>query len=499
VYGAAAAADTPLPSLLPTPAATADAPIVSPPPPSSVPAELPPPLVTGQPTSQPVNPPTSDPHAGTPPANPLPATPDTPPPADKPAEPQGDPHAGAPPQQQPVPSKTQQNTACSACQQPQVDTKWHDDHHGPCEDWWLDAGYRALWIKDMRFQSTLVTSNGATLFGNQDVSFDTFNGVYANVGLWLNCRRTVGIEFNGFFVDRQDVVQTFASDATGAPAITRPITDALRLAPVNVIVSSPGVASGSVTVDSASRLSSAGVNGVWNVMQCDNYSVNALYGFRYIDLEESVDIAQSSTPLNGGAFSFGGAPLPAGVGLSLADDFHTRNQFYGGLAGTRGEWRLGPLFVGGLSTISFGPDHQTTEITGLTTPLAGGFQPLRGGLLAVGGGSAPVIAPNGQIAALVQQGNINRYTTNRFIIAPEVGAELGIYVTNGLRLGVAYNFLYMSDVARPNRQIDTRVNQRFVPASPGFGAGAGQPLPLFPVSQEDFHAHAVTFTAEVRW
>jgi hypothetical protein len=483
VCGAAAAADTPLPSLLPTPAVTADAPIVSPPVTggaSSVPAELPPPLVTGQPTAQPVNPP--------------PAQPETPPKAEKPPEPQ----PPTQPQQQNQPT-AQPNTNCDACQQPQVDTKWHDDHQGPCEDWWLDAGYRALWIKDMRFQSTLVTSNGATLFGNQDVSFDSFNGVYANGGFWLNCRRTVGIEINGFFVDRQDVVQTFASDANGSPAISRPITDALRIAPVNVIVSAPNVASGSVTVDAASRFASAGINGVWNVMQCDNYSVNALYGFRYIDLEESVDIAQTSTPLNGGAFSFGGAPLPAGVGMSLADDFHTRNQFYGGLAGTRGEWRLGPLFVGGLSTISFGPDHQTTEITGLTTPLAAGFQPLRGGLLAVGGGSAPIFTPNGQIAALAQQGNVGRYTTNRFIIAPEVGAELGIYVTNGLRLGVAYNFLYMSEVTRPNRQIDTRVNQRFVPASPSFGVGAGQPLPLFPVSQEDFHVNAVTFTAEVRW
>jgi hypothetical protein len=496
--GLAMAGDTPVPSVIPTPPVLKADVIAVPLPgdagpsaPSALPTELPPPLTNGDQPPVDATKPDAQPDK---PATGEPAKPDSPDKAkDKPADQQN--------QQQQNQTQSQNQSTCqqASTQQSAEEKKWRDCHQGPYDVLWFDGGYRAMWIKDMRFQSTLVTSGPVTLFGNQDVSFDTFNGVYANVGMWLNCRHTVGIEMNGFYFDRQDVTQTFASDATGAPALSRPITDALTLAPVNVIVSSPNVASGVVTINEASRLASAGVNGVFNIMNCENYSVNALYGFRYIDLMESVDIAQTSTPLNGGTFTFGGQTLPAGVGLSLADDFHTRNQFYGGLAGTRGEWRFGPLFVGASGSTSFGPDHQTTEITGRTTALVPGGATLPGGLLAVGGGTAPVFAPNGQIAALVPQGNIGRYTTNRFIIAPEVGAEIGLYVTDGIRLGVSYNFLYMSDVARPNRQIDTRINQKFVPASPAFGAGAGQPLPLFPVSQEDFHANAVTFTAEIRY
>lgn len=387
---------------------------------------------------------------------------------------------------------------------PTTKQEWHDTHCGPHYETWLDGGYRVMWNKNERITSTLANSGSTILFGGEDVNFGTFQGFYFDGGLWLDCRHHLGVEFNGFYFGTQSVTQTFASDAAGNPTITRPIIDALTFVPVNVIVANadPALgtpASGSVTVRNTSLLGGLGANGVMNLSHNEDYTVDSLMGFRYIDLEERLNVSQVSTPLFPATMFFGGVPLPPGVGVALTDDFHTRNQFYGGLIGTRGEMHFGPTFVSLLSTVALGPNHETVDINGFTTAQMPGGRTLSGGLLAVGQGIQTVLGPDGQPAAFVRQGNLGRVTTNRFIVVPEVGIEAGLYVTSHIRLAVGYNFLYMTDVARPGRQIDSYINPRFVPTSPAFGSLSGAPLPMVTGAREDFHAHMVQFSAEVRY
>jgi hypothetical protein len=409
-----------------------------------------------------------------------------------------------PPTAQPVPSAA----APSCCTEPA--TKWQDTHVGPREQLWFNAGYRLWWIKDARIPTALVTTGPASgggqpgagttiLFGGQDVNYGSFSGLNLEGGLWLDCRHTFGIEIGGFYFGRQDVTATFSSDAAGNPFIARPFTTALTMTPAAAIVSSPGILSGTVTGQTASRLAGANINAVKNLFQCEDYTVDTLYGFRYIDLAERLDVTQNSTPLNGGTLAFNGGALPPGVGLSLADSFTTRNQFYGGLIGTRGELRFGPAFIDLSSTVALGPNHETLQVYGRTTALTPGGLTLPGGLLAVGGGNETVNAANGQPTAFVHQGNIGRYTTNRFIVAPEVGLSAGAYVTSHIKLAVGYNFLYMTDVVRPGQQVNPQIDTRFVPSSPAFGSTSGQPVPTVTGRREDFHAQGVTFSAEVKY
>jgi hypothetical protein len=413
----------------------------------------------------------------------------------------------APPTAAPTPPATTAAPS-SCCTEPT--TKWQDTHCGPREQIWIDAGYRLWWVKDARIPSTLVTTGpnaaaggtGAgttTLFGGQDVNYGSFNGVNVDGGLWLDCRHTFGIEVGGFYFGRQDVTQTFASDAAGNPVIARPFTSALTMAPTADIVSSPGLLAGSVTVQTTSRLAGAGINAVKNLSHCEDYTVDTLFGFRYIDLEERLDVTQTSTPLNGGTLAFGGGTLPPGVGLSLADSFATRNQFYGGVIGSRGELRFGPAFIDVSSTIAIGPNHEVLQVYGRTTGLTPGNPTLPGGLLAVGGGNETVIGANGQPTAFVHQGNIGRYTTNRFIVAPEGSVQAGAYISSHVKLAIGYNFLYMTDVIRPGQQVNTQVNTRFVPSSPAFGSTSGVQVPTVTGRREDFHAQGLTFSAEVKY
>jgi hypothetical protein len=264
-----------------------------------------------------------------------------------------------------------------------------------------------------------------------------------------------------------------------------------------VLVSSPGVLAGAVAVSTRSQLYGGEANIVRNLEACPDYTLDTYFGFRYLDLEESLTVVQSSRPLNGTTLEFNGGRLPPGVGLTLTDSFRTRNQFYGGQVGTRGEWRFGPLFVGGQTSIALGPNHEVTSIVGATT--AGTGVTALGGLLAVGGGNEIVLDANGQPTSARPRGNIGTYTTNRFIYVPEGGVQIGAYLSRHVKVSVGYDFLYMSEVARPGQQIDPAVNGRFVPASPAFGSTSGQSAPRVTVQRQDFYANMVKFDVEVRY
>jgi hypothetical protein len=390
---------------------------------------------------------------------------------------------------------------------------WHDCHCGPQNEVWFDASYLVYWVKQARIPAPLVTTGPVAgggipgtpgtvvLFGGNDYDYGTFSGLSLNGGMWLDCRHTFGVELNGFFLGRQSVGATFASDATGTPFLARPVLNGLTLTPTPVFVSVPGLLTGSIDVRTTSQFSGAGFNFVKNISHSDTLTIDSLAGFRYLDLSEGLTVNQVSTPLGGGTLAFNGGALPPGVGVALADNFHTRNQFYGGVLGGRGEWRFGSMFVDVLSTVALGPNHEVLEINGLSRSLAGG--PVApGGLLAVGGGNEAVLGTNNGVPAVIayrHQGNIGRFTTNRIVYAPEVGITAGAYVTSHVKLGIGYNFLYMSDVMRPGTQIDPVINPRFVPTSPAFGSVSGGSFPTLTGRHEDFHAQGIQFTVEVQY
>ena len=80
----------------------------------------------------------------------------------------------------------------------------------------------------------------------------------------------------------------------------------------------------------------------YNVGESDCHSVNFFVGFRYLDLDESLAIYQTTGPIPAAAgLTVAGQPVPDGATVSLLDRFYTRNQFYGGQLGSRYEVRRG--------------------------------------------------------------------------------------------------------------------------------------------------------------
>jgi Putative beta barrel porin-7 (BBP7) len=399
--------------------------------------------------------------------------------------------------------------------------KYGRNQPGPNERFWIGGGPLVWRIRKADAPGPLVTQGTAAgggalgqpdtrvLFGNQPLDFDTFIGARAEAGMWLNCQHTWGAEVGGFILEQRGLGATFASDPNGVPLLARPVTNAITATPlvpagpIGVVVSSPGILSGGVNVTANSQFYGLETNLLRNLVHCECWNVDLLCGFRYLHLEENLAISSVSTLLPGtglsppGTLVFAGANLPIGSTQTVSDRFFTRNQFYGGQIGGRVQYWHGPLFFGLLGKIAFGPNHEVIRISGnsvANTP-GGGTQTLPGGLLATQG-TRPI---NNLGPTTLLSTNIGRNTTDWFAVAPEVGVQVGMQFTDHLRAAVGYNYLYLSNVARPGSQVNPLVNPAFVPTSLAFGSPAGPAEPRALTKQENFFAHGLTLNVEFRY
>lgn len=407
-----------------------------------------------------------------------------------------------------MPPATSLTTAASTTQAPDLT----DNHIGPAERVWFHGDYLLWWVKNGPLPVPLVTtgaplaidangnlSGGAALdqpgtsivFGNTRLDYGRMSGAQAGGGIWLDDRHIWGLETDGFILERRTLHFHFASDATGNPILARPITDLINgdLAQDAFPISSPGVASGSFDVSTSSRLWGAEGNILRNLYASDCFRADLIVGFRYLDLQEDLDLLQQSTQLPG---SFAPFTLPDATGtpqfladgstLTIAESFHTRNQVFAGQLGMRFEGHSGNAYVDVTGKVGFGPNHETVSIAGVTTTNDPNLpQTAAGGLLALPGT------------------NIGKHTNNWFVVVPQVHVKIGYWMRDWLQLFVGYDFLYINQVARPGDVINNNINTALSPLSPNFGAGVGpnQPGTLF--RKDDFWAQGLSFGFELRY
>ncbi len=214
---------------------------------------------------------------------------------------------------------------------------------------------------------------------------------------------------------------------------------------------------------------------VYNVMRTDTIQVNALLGFRYVDLLESLDLNVFSNST--GIFST--QPYRA---ATFNDHFGTRNQFYGGQTGLRGEWASRWLYAMVQGKIALGEMHQVVMIDGqFADSLPKLFNTTQFG--------------NGTGGIFAQPTNIGRYHQDQFGVIPGGEARIGVNILPTLRVSVGYEFLWMNTVARPGDQIDRVINTTAVGPGPASQVptltGPARPTALFTTT--DFWAQGINF------
>jgi hypothetical protein len=372
--------------------------------------------------------------------------------------------------------------------------------HAPC--FWAGADYLLWWVKDghLLFPFVLtgdpaalnaagMTNPGAlnaggfpTLTGNK-IDYETLSGVRATVGGMLGGDGGLGIEGSGFILPRQSKSFRAASDANGNPVLGFRYLDTLfNTNPAtgpedNFQASIPGLLAGSVTVVSNTRLWSAEANAILGGGGGGGSRLQILGGFRYVDLSEDLSLLLRSTAIGDGAVFFLGNAFGPPSTVTSTDTFRTRNQFYGGQLGARGEFGTGRLVIGVSAKCGLGNMHEVVEVRGVST-LSPDFMSV----------------PSGQFAG---PSNIGRRTHDDFAVVPEAEIKVGFQVTSCLRATVGYNFLYISRVVRPGDQIDLVVNDSTNPLNGAFGTGdtTAAPRPFF--NKTDFWAQGLTFGIEL--
>jgi hypothetical protein len=374
---------------------------------------------------------------------------------------------------------------------------------------WGSVEYLLWWVKDAPLPFPFVLTgpvNGPppnnnpgalneagfpTLTG-KGVDFGALSGVRATVGGYLDSEGTIGIEGSGFILPQQSKTYRAASDANGNPTLGFRYLDtafANNLAEDIFQASIPpgnangvGPFSGSVAVISQIRLWGAEINGVIGTAGSGGLRLQALAGFRYVDLSESLGLQLQSTALDGSVVFFQGTPFGSPASILTIDSFQTRNQFYAGQVGLRGEYCMGGLVLTATSKLAVGNNHESINVTGSST-----LNPNPGPIQSV---------PVGQFAG---PSNIGRRTGDEFDWMPEFELKIGYQITSWARATIGYDFLYIYRVVRPGSQVDLVVNDTVNPVNAAFGGfdPTKAPQPFF--GRHDFWAQGLTFGVELRF
>jgi len=352
---------------------------------------------------------------------------------------------------------------------------------GPPGRIWVRGEYLLWWTKSSILPPLLTTSPLGTpaneagvlglptteiVFGGSGESSNPRSGGRITVGGWLDCNNTRGVEASFFGLESRS--RNFDAASSGNPILVRPFFNTDTGKNDNLLVAYPGIVAGSFHASvTSSNLWGGEVLYRHNLCCGCCYRVDLLAGYRFLHLNEGLDIADTeinTDPLSG---------IPVGTRIDLTDSYHTSNNFNGGELGLEAEFRRGRLFVDVLGKVALGNTSAHVGINGATR-----IDP------------DTTFIPGGFLASPAQLGQFHR---NHFAVVPEAGVRVGWQVTDSLRAFIGYTFIYWSDVARPGDQVSLAVSPSHLPPVP---VTALQPLNI---RFSDYWAQGLNFGVEFRY
>ena len=360
----------------------------------------------------------------------------------------------------------------------------HDSGAPRPSRFWFDGELMWLWSKNNRSLPVLATTSTPgtpfdeagvlglpttqTLFGGGEVGDDADLGWRAMAGLWFNPEQTWGAGIRGFYFGPQGA--NFSAQSDGSPILARPFFNAGTSAEDALVVTYPGVSSGSLDIDAETEVSSIEI--FLRKMLYYGYGnrIDVIGGFHASRIEDSVrinDVLVSENP---------GGILPIGTRIETDDIFRASNDFYGGEVGLMTSGFDGRLTWNLITKVSFGSTRERVSINGQTqTTIPGGGSSLEDfGLLAL-------------------PSNIGVYENDEFTILPELAVNVAYSVTSRLQFSVGYSLLYWSNAAMASNAVDTTINptQTSVPVGPI--------VPVYSLTDDSFWLQGITGGINLRF
>lgn len=317
--------------------------------------------------------------------------------------------------------------------------------------------------------------SGRVILGNNGTDFDTVSGMRFGLGRWVKMSSSFGVEGSAFLLESEAERVTIAGGSNGLPVLSRPFFDTTIQANNARVLALPGSFIGSVATQATAQLWGAEAFGFYRARETCCCSIDAMLGFRFLSLEESFDIYDSSTVLANGITAFNGVGILAPATTFTNDHTSTQNRFYGTTIGLRAGYFHDTWSLGLCGKISLGNMHQTVSLDGTSTLY--GTAPL------------PATVPGGLYNLSTNNG---RFTRDEFAVVPEASVKFGYRIREQVTLTAGYDFLYLSRVVRPGDQIEQTVNPTFVPTNTNLGVPFGPRQPGAKFVQNDFWAHGAS-------
>lgn len=370
---------------------------------------------------------------------------------------------------------------------------WNRENLRGYNRWWADGEYLLWTIRDTHLPPLLTSGSAAdavpaalgqpntvVILGGE-VDTEEQSGTRVRVGYWCDPDRTIGVEGTYFLMAERTshfpprfsaTVNTSSSNPIGVPFI-----DAQTSTQSAFTIPVPGAVTGSV----AAQLSSEMNDGELSILlrrgadSCSPYSVVFLGGFRFLELDERLQLGTLSSAAT--------SPI---LSEATFDSFRTKNYFYGLQAGARAEYvktcGFGAMFVDVEGKLGVGDNHEKVDVVGFT---------LGPQTASATSGGAVISTPFTPHGLLAQTTNIGEHTHDNFDVVPEVSLAVGVELSQFVRFSVGYTFLYQTTVLRPGDQIDQVINTN---------PTAGAPLrPTVPFHTTDFWAQALSISLEARY
>ncbi len=365
---------------------------------------------------------------------------------------------------------------------------------------WLDMQYLLMFPKAQPIGFPLLSTSApadagivgrpstSLLQGSGDLGLGEASGFRISGGMFRSSDQRVGAEFVGTYLAPTSNIAFVGSNSNsnGVPVIARPFIDG-RTGPSSLLVSFPTFAYGSTLSRATTKFWGAEANALVNLYRTAegdsrHWVLNAVAGFRYARLAETIDVTSRSTLLAGNTATYNGLTINSPTSVEVRDLFESRNSFYGGQAGLQSQFNSGRWYVGVGGKVGFGVIHQEIDIAGTTGALNAATQTNSS---SVGG-------------LFANASNIGNHSSDEFGLLTDLNATLGFQITPWLVATVGYNFIHLNDVARPGKQFDGRVDGATIPASANFG-GVSSGSPAFTLRQEDFYVHGLNFGFMLRY
>jgi len=331
--------------------------------------------------------------------------------------------------------------------------------------YWVDAAALKWKIGDAPQPTPLVTAGSlaaplpgalgqpgtSVQIGGTSVSLPMELGGRFALGTWIDRAAGLGIELGAFVLSPGTTRQSVATNGMpGSATYAVPLFDLSGFtsggAPGQSIYVLPGPFpngpgfTGSMQRTMSARMLGAELVGVYRPHDDPRMKVEALAGYRWLQLKEGLEFDVQTAGVAGSS--------NAGQMFNSHDGFHTRSSFNGAQLGMRAEAEYAGFVLRASLKGALGDMYRSLSIDGSSTTTAGTiFFPVSGGAGTILGGGI-----------FAQPSNIGTYGSHQLAGVAELGVRTGYRVTDLLTPYIAYNALYVSSIIRPGDAMSPYIN-----------------------------------------